>query len=371
MKGLRAAAVGALLAAAAPATAQPVTERSPNMEGTWITAPRNLHFQFAHRFEVVGQDADIGDIFTDGKIVNYPTFALGYGLFRGAMIGFRYSTNSLVARQANEWQPFVKFSPLFRSGTSKASVSFTGAWNGATQSADGEIAFQGDAGRLILLGAVRGFTSVFDLPAGTDDEALALAGGLGIRLNRYLTLAGDVADLVAGPDGTAAWSAGLQIGIPHTPHTLSIMATNVSSGTLEGTSAGIPGAVYYGFEFTVPFSGFARWGRIFSPEDVSAPPDGRRQAPPTHVDPRAAVVEIGISRFGFERPEIAIPPGTTVRWVNRDPVAHTSTSDALDWDSPLIGPGETWEMTFDEPGRYAYHCRPHPFMKAVVVVREP
>ena len=50
-----------------PAVGQPLTDRSPNMDGTWVTPPHNLFFQFSHRFEMAGTDADIGDIFGEGS----------------------------------------------------------------------------------------------------------------------------------------------------------------------------------------------------------------------------------------------------------------------------------------------------------------
>jgi plastocyanin len=377
----------ALLVGASAAGAQPLTERTPNLEGTWVTSPRNLHFQFAHRFQVAGDDKDITDIFSDGKIVNYPTFALSYGVGREIMAGFRYSSNSLVANQVNEWQPYLKWSPLYRSGESAWSVSLTGAYNGAAESFDAELSGQVDLleNRLFLIGTVRGFTDSFTnafalLDEETGEEALALAGGLGIRLNRYVTLAGDYGQVVSGVNAPAGWSAGLHVGIPHTPHTFSIMATNVSSGTLQGVSTGIDDTFYWGFEFTVPFSGFARWGKIFDPDD--SPPEtgtsngalepgtgaaaerGWRAVPP------GMAVEIEIKDFKFDENRLEVTAGTKVRWVNRDPVAHTSTADGRAWDSPLIGPGETYEVTFDEAGEFTYHCRPHPFMKAVVVVTE-
>ncbi|MFQ5690085.1 MAG: cupredoxin family copper-binding protein [Gemmatimonadota bacterium] len=348
------------------ALAQPLTERTPNLEGTWITSPRVLHFQFAHRFQVVGNDADIADIFDEGKIVNYPTFEIDYGLLDRAMIGVRYSSNSLIGGQVNEWQPFVKVAPIQGVGSGKISLALTAAWNNATHSADGEISAQTTVGPLILISALRGFSDIYDLPDSVSDEALALAGGLGIKINRYITLAGDVGDVVSGPDGPAAWSAGLHLGIPFTPHTFSIMATNVTSGTLEGTSTGLTDTVFWGFEFTVPFSGFARWGRIFSPEELGTGAGGEEAVGGAG---RRHVVEVAISRLAFRRPQLEVPVGTTVRWVNKDPVAHTSTSDAAVWGSTLIGPGETYEFTFRKPGRYPYHCVPHPFMTAVVIVK--
>ncbi len=346
--------------------AQPLTERTPNLGGTWVTSPRTLHFQFAHRFEMTGEDADITDLFGEGKIVNYPTFDLALGLFEGAMAGVRYSSNSPGAGLVNEWQPYLKVAPLRNVADGRLSLAVTGAWNGANDSFDGELAVETRAGPLLFSGALRGFTDIYDLPAEVDDDALALAGGMAVRLTRYITLAGDVADLVAGPDGDVAWSAGLNVGIPYTPHTLSIIATNVTSGTLAGVSAGsgtflpdgVGSSVFWGFEFTVPFSGFARWGEIFEPEALRARPDdaGRR------------VVEIEIAQVAYRTRELRIPPGTTVRWVNRDPVGHTVTGDDGAWGSALIGPGEVFERRFDEAGEYAYHCIPHPFMKALVIV---
>ena len=344
--------------------AQPVTERSPNLEGTWVTSHRNLHFTFSHRFEVVGGDADVSDIFGDGKIVNYPTFAFTYGLLDDVNLGVRYSSNSTIAGGPNEWQPYLKWAPVRVSGNRGVSVAVTTAWNGAAGSLDGELGAQADLGRLGVLGAIRAFTDAFDPASGSGESALAIGGGALVRLTRHVSLAADLAETVAGPDGETAWSAGLQIGIPYTPHTLSLLATNVTSGTIQGASRGAPGAVYWGFEFTVPFSGIARWG------DVLEPFDGEDHMPRAAVDEAGrAVVEIDISNFSFGGGgDMWIPVGTTVRWVNRDPVGHTVTPDDGDWGSPLIGPGEVFEHTFSEPGRYPYHCIPHPTMEAHVVV---
>ncbi len=349
------------LARPAPVAAQPVTDRTPNVSGTWVTSPLALYFQFSHRFEIAGSET-IGDIFTDGKVVNYPTFALDLGLFSGAMVGVRYSSNSLVQSNSNEWQPFLKYAPIRGVGSGKLSLSLLGAYNSASKSFDAEVSGETQFGPVQILGAVRGFTNPYDLPDEVENASLALAGGLNFKFTRYLSLGGDVGGIVAGLDGIpAAWSGQLGIGIPFTPHTLSFIATNVASGTLEGTSAGIEGAVFWGFEFTIPFSGFARWGKVFKPDEVAAD---------TFVmPPGGAVVEVVISRGSFGPAELEIPPGTTVRWINKDPVVHTSTSDTHVWSSPSIAPGETFSYTFEEEGEYAYHCVPHPFMKGAVVVK--
>lgn len=359
--GSGAVAVWGMLALTAAAIAQPVTERSPNLNGTWISSPRVLHFQFAHRFQVAG--GDITDLFDGAKIVNYPTFDFGYGLVDRAMLGFRYSSNSLIAGSVNEWQPYMKVALIPNRGGARPSLALTGAWNSAAESFDGELVVQSNPGRFILLGAVRGFSNGYERPGVEGVSAVALSGGAGVRLTRYLTLSADVGDVVSESGFSTAWSASLGIGIPYTPHSLSIMATNVSSGTLEGQSVGIDGATYWGFEFTVPFSGFARWGKIFDPTPGVSPDrpsdEGRR------------VVEIEIRGLKFDDPEIEIPAGTIVRWVNRDPVVHTSTADGDNpvWSSPSLAPGDVYEVTFDAPGNFTYHCVPHPFMRGTIVVR--
>lgn len=375
------AAAGLLLAALAAsalpgqAPAQPLTERTDNLQGAWITNARNLHFQFSHRFQVFSSgDADVGDIFTSGAVSNYPTFDLSYGLFDGAMAGVKYSSNSRVAAGVNEWQPYLKVAPIRGVGDAEFSLAVKSAYNGGSKSVDGAISAEVRPGPFFVMGAVRGFQDGFrglrpeSVPG---QEGLALAAGAGVRPNRYVTLTGDVSDLVAGPEGETAWSAGLHVGIPYTPHTLSLMATNVYSGTLQGVSVGDGEHVFWGFEFTVPFSGFARWGRIFGGEDTAGGAGADTAAADRTVRREDRVVEIDIADFEYGESTTRVPPGTIVRWVNSDPVAHTATSDAGAWDSGLIGPGETWEREFSEPGRHEYHCTPHPFMTGTVVVGEP
>jgi plastocyanin len=387
-----AALAGAVLLAPAGLVAQPVTGRTPNLAGTWTASPGQLFFDFSHRFQVAGSDADIGDIFGDGKVVNYPTFQVDLGIASGLMAGFRYSTRSLLAGGSNEWQPYATWSPGGRHAGSGPSMALTAAWNGATHSLDGEVTGATRFGPVHVLGAVRGFGDGFERPGGEDRPAsLALAGGVGLELNRYVTLAGDVSDLVAGIDGPAAWSAGLELAIPYTPHTLTLMATNVSSGTLEGASAGVAHTVYWGFEFTVPFSGFARWGQLVhpggsgdGPSEGSATggaggrgsgagrvaPASGAAAPAVPVGGPGTVVEIEIKGLAFHPDTVRVRPGTTIRWVNHDPLAHSSASSDGPWESPLIDPAASWQRLFDRAGRFAYHCTPHPFMKGLIIVSD-
>jgi plastocyanin len=86
------------------------------------------------------------------------------------------------------------------------------------------------------------------------------------------------------------------------------------------------------------------------------------------VDADRRLVEIEIKMFMFDPDTLRVEPGTAVRWINRDPVGHTSTAETGEWESPLLGPGESFEFRFDEEGTFSYNCTPHPFMRGAVIV---
>ncbi len=82
------------------------------------------------------------------------------------------------------------------------------------------------------------------------------------------------------------------------------------------------------------------------------------------------MVEIEVKGLAFHPDTVRVRPGTTIRWVNHDPLAHSSTSSDGLWDSPLVDPAASWQRAFDRPGRFAYHCTPHPFMKGLIIVSD-
>lgn len=79
--------------------------------------------------------------------------------------------------------------------------------------------------------------------------------------------------------------------------------------------------------------------------------------------------EITIENFAYSKPSITIKAGESVTWTNKDSVGHTATADDGSFDTPLIEQGQSETVMFDKPGTYAYHCTPHPNMKATVVVK--
>ena len=87
-------------------------------------------------------------------------------------------------------------------------------------------------------------------------------------------------------------------------------------------------------------------------------------------------VTINMIDILFDMPNIIIDSGTTVTWVNQDDVGHTVNSDPHPGhsnypplNSSLLSRGDTFSLTFDEPGLYTYHCSPHySTMKGSVLV---
>src|SRR5215208_3859596 len=75
---------------------------------------------------------------------------------------------------------------------------------------------------------------------------------------------------------------------------------------------------------------------------------------------------------------IAIPIGTTVSWFNGDPEQiHTVTSSAAGdsnsgklFNSGIIPYSSSFQYTFDQPGKVAYHCEIHPWMIGSVYVSD-
>jgi plastocyanin len=75
--------------------------------------------------------------------------------------------------------------------------------------------------------------------------------------------------------------------------------------------------------------------------------------------------------WGFTPVDLVVQTGTTITWRNNGRNMHTVSADDKTFESGELAPGATWSMRFDSPGTFAYHCTPHPWMKASVRVVEP
>jgi plastocyanin len=103
----------------------------------------------------------------------------------------------------------------------------------------------------------------------------------------------------------------------------------------------------------------------------------------------AANAQVRVAEYKFSPETVHVKVGQVVRWTNSDNVNHNVRFVAADtttrqissraevfglnrpkelFASKLFGQGESWTAKFDKPGRYAYICDPHPYMRAVIVV---
>ena len=351
--------LSAPLTAAAPLAAQSLLERPPNVSGEWIAPRGTVQFNFLHRF--VRSEAP------ERKITNFPTFVIGVGLPKHTQVGFLYSTNSTLSpRYPNEWEFYGRWLPLSQEGGAPFDLGGQLGYNLAGKGLDGEISVARAVGLVRLIGVTR----LLDDPSQSGHVDVALGGGLVLRLQRYIALAGDLVTLTHRDSllgEKPAWSAGVHVAIPGTPHTLSIQATNTNTATLQGSSRGTSQR-RYGFEFTIPFT----LARYFGRRQPAPPPAAVPSAPgDTSAAARTGpTVKASMKSIAFQPSRIEITTGTTVAWSNSDAVEHTVTAIDRSFDSGNMAPGATWRYTFTKPGTYQFFCLLHPFMKGLVIVKE-
>ena len=348
-------AVLGLIGPARQAGAQTVLDRTPNLAGAWVGPPGVLHFNFLHRFSV--SDAP------ERKVTSAPTFLLAAGLPSRILLGFHYASNSeLSPRYPNEWELFGRFAPLDQELGSPIDGAVQAGYNLAAEGLDAEASVARREGPVRVLGAVR----LLAEPGDESGADVALAAGVALRLTRHVGLAADVASLTERQAGErVAWSAGVSLAIPHTPHTLSLHATNTNNATLQSSSRGT-GETRYGFEFTIPVTLSRYFGKRAPPAAAPAPRS------PVAVQPGAAgsdSTKAVVQDFTFRPGRIEVASGSTVVWANGGQVAHTVTSDDGTFDTGLIEAGRQGAITFSTPGTYPFHCTPHPFMRGEIVVR--
>jgi plastocyanin len=331
-----------------------VLDRTPNLAGGWVGVPGVLHFNFLHRFSISPAP--------ERKVTSTPTFLLAAGLPAHSLLGVHYATNSeLSPRYPNEWEFFGRITPFTRERGAPIDVSGQVGYNLAAEGPDAEVSVAWSQDPVKVLAAVRLLAPV---PTGGAD--VALASGAAVRLTRYLGISADLATLTdRSPGERIAWGAGLNLAIPHTPHSLSLHATNVNNGTLQSSSRGT-GRTRYGFEFTIPVT-LSRYFGAGGPQPTTGPraPELEAKAPSGSRDTITATVQ----DFLFRPARLEIAAGTTVVWINKGQVAHTVSAEDGSFDSGSIEPEERRSLTFLRAGTFTFHCTPHPFMMGIIVVR--
>jgi len=337
-----------LVAGALPAaTAQSVLGHSPNTRPAYRLPAGQGALRIGHRFEFLAG----GD-----ELLNIPTLTAAFGLGRRLTAGLDFTSNSEIVPShlgGNESQ-FWLSGALLRSA--RASVDALAAYNTAAASADAGLTGRVGVGAIAFYAELRGFS------AAMGGGAAGAAGALGtsLRITPFLELTGDLGRMLSTDTLGTVWSAGFAMAIPGSPHTLSVAATNGGATTLQGISRRKrlgPESVRFGFVFTLPLGSGRQWAQIF-----------RRGNPADSEVPEGAAVAIHIRQVSLDPVTITIRAGQSVAWINHDPLVHTVTADDGSWDSGEIAAGRSFVRRFDRPGRYRYHCLPHPQMQGVIIV---
>jgi plastocyanin len=83
-----------------------------------------------------------------------------------------------------------------------------------------------------------------------------------------------------------------------------------------------------------------------------------------------STMTVDINALAFNPDRLNIAPGTTVKFENKDTVAHTATADNEVFDTNKLEPGESMEVYFEGAGTVTYHDDLHPEMQGSIVVGE-
>lgn len=103
-------------------------------------------------------------------------------------------------------------------------------------------------------------------------------------------------------------------------------------------------------------------------QEQTTPAEDQSTSGEVGSDSARAKVNVEIKNFTFGPKTITLKKGTTVTFTNRDAVGHSATADDGSFDTEVLAQNESGSVTFDKVGTFAYHCTPHPYMKAQVVV---
>jgi plastocyanin len=83
-----------------------------------------------------------------------------------------------------------------------------------------------------------------------------------------------------------------------------------------------------------------------------------------------APITIKIDNFTYSPPNLVIPVGTTVTWINEDDVPHTTVSDDhKTFRSKPMDTDDRYSFTFNTQGAFPYFCSIHPRMTAKIIVK--
>jgi plastocyanin len=85
--------------------------------------------------------------------------------------------------------------------------------------------------------------------------------------------------------------------------------------------------------------------------------------PPANAPVQSGTVKIKYHEITIEPDTLRVKAGSTIEWVNEDPIEHNVTSEpgaASKISSGNFGEGHTFRFTLTKPGVIHYKCTNHP-----------
>ena len=83
-------------------------------------------------------------------------------------------------------------------------------------------------------------------------------------------------------------------------------------------------------------------------------------------NPNPQTYTVNIQNNAFNPSSVQIPVGSTVKWINLDPIQHEPKG--IVFDSGPLSQNGVFEYTFNQTGTYNYVCAIHPSMKGTITV---
>ena len=79
--------------------------------------------------------------------------------------------------------------------------------------------------------------------------------------------------------------------------------------------------------------------------------------------------QLVIRNFSYAPRTLVVDRGTTVTVTNADGTKHSVTADDGAFDTRDLEGGARSRLVLDRPGRFAYHCDIHDYMRGTIEVR--
>ena len=90
----------------------------------------------------------------------------------------------------------------------------------------------------------------------------------------------------------------------------------------------------------------------------------------TNLPEASAQYTIKMANYTFSPASLMVKAGSVIAVINDDAVTHTLTSDSGEFEGGPVSSGKPGSFIAPtSPGRYPYHCSPHPNMKGFLIVK--